>query len=845
MLLKILGFDGLQPASDQRLLPDNKATLARDTRLVNGTLRSWRPAKFVTTLPKVGNILSIYRWGQDVDNEDSYWFHWTTDVDVVRGPVPDENTERTYWTGDPPWPKYTYSPLAITGGSNYPAGSHRLGVPAPTPAPSVAAGTVPPQDAVETARPVDITSIEAESSTLAKVTLKEPTDFDREVATKIAVSGAVPPQYNGLYDVAWIDDTHLNYTIATTDNPPTSPATKTLEVQTISRFDDTTVQIALKENSDFVAGVASTTVSVSGCNVLEYNGTYKAVFVEESRVLQYHPTKPNQTVDLQMPPDFVVGKLSDFVGIITLTGATQFDRSASVVVTLQGIVTPNMLNSTFTGAWDATNPLIITFPTGTTIPAGPVVGPPSPGVITLTLGGPLIVPLPPRTPVLDVCTIRGTISNELPVGEDVEGVTQVYLSGEAVPEDKRGKEARNYVVTFVTPLGEEGPPSEASEIVEVVAGQEVTLTSIPLPPSGEGWNLPSSAKKRLYRSATSGASAVYLFVAELDIATTDYTDSLDADELAEALASEDWNPPHVDLKGLCLLGNGGLAAFKNNEVWFSEPNLPHAWPSRNMVALGDNVVGIGAFGNSLLAATKGTPVILSGADPAAMTPIKLPIEQSCLSKRGVMEVAGGVMYPSPDGLCLADGNGIKVLTEQLMSRDQWQSYNPASLVSASHDFRYYGFFTRTDGTKGTIVLDLSGAGAALWTMEGHYVAAHNDVGRDGLYVVDASRQLWRLHDGDGLVAYEWRSKVFDVPLPTNFGAAHVLADSYPVTFRVWHDNVLADEDGAAKYTVEVLNDQPFRLPSGFRARFWKFGVQGTATIYSVMIAHGMGELTGG
>jgi len=843
MLLKIIAFDGLQPAADQRMIPENKATTARDTRLVNGTLRSWRPPKFVMTLPKTGDILSVYRWGQNIESEDSYWFHWLTDVDVVRGPVPDENTERTYWTGDPPWPKYTYAPLAITGGTNYPAGSFRLGVPAPAPAPHVAAGAVPPQDTVETARPVDIVSIEAQGSTTAKVTLTEPTDFDRDEPTKIAVSGATPAQFNGLYDATWLDDTHLTYTVTTPEKPSTSVVTKSLAVQTISKIDDHIAQIALVEDCDFLSDKPSK-ATISGCNINQYNGTYDVKeWVTPKRVFQYRPVRASINADFTAPLTCDLGRISAFKGQILLHLATQFDIGSTVRVTVQNVKTPSALNCTADGTWISATE--IHYPTDVEIEDVPIEGPDSGPPITVTLVGPGLVTIPDGTATLSAVTIKGTVSNELPTGGDVTGVDQVYLSGKATPEDKREKEARNYVVTFVTPLGEEGPPSVSSEIVEVIAGQEVTLTSIPLPPSGEGWNLPSSATKRLYRSATSGVSAVYLFVAELPIAQTDYTDSLDADELAEALPSEDWNPPHEDLIGLCLLGNGGLAAFKNNEVWFSEPNMPHAWPSRNMVALGDNVVGIGAFGNSLLAATKGTPVILSGADPAAMTPIKLPVEQSCLSKRGVMEVAGGVMYPSPDGLCIADGSGIKVLTEQLMSRDQWQAFNPSSLVSAAHDFRYYGFFTRTDGTKGTIVLDLSGAGAALWTMEGHYLATHNDVGRDGLYVVDDVRQLWRMHEGDGLVAYEWRSKVFDIPLPTNFGAAHILADSYPVTFRVWHDDVLSDEDGPAKYTVEVLNDQPFRLPSGFRARFWKFGVTGTATIYTIMVAHGMNEFAGG
>jgi len=793
MLLKIMGFDGLQPGIDARLLGDSKATAAIDTKLVNGTLRAWKEPKFVMTLPKTGNILSIYRWGQTVTNESSYWLHWLTDVDAVRGPIADEATERTYWTGDDPYPKYSYSPLILNGGDNYPQGSHRLGVPKPAPPPSVTAGALPDQDTVDTSRPVDVMSIEAQSSTVALVTLAEASTFDRDVATKIIVSGATPTQFNGNFDATWVDDLHLTYQVTNPDKPSTSVVSKALAVQAISRFDANTVQIALTEDSDFLTDSSHpATVNVSGCNVAQYNGTFPVDWVEEATVFQYTPTRPNVVNNYEMTPvdpAIIVGRQSAYLGVLTLTGGTTYDHEQSITVTIQHVVTPAFLNGTFTGTWVDEN--IIHFEVSSEIPDAPVEGPSSAPYITVTLNGPTILTLPDTpAPTLSACTIKGTISNELAVGEEVEGVSQVYLSGKATPEDNRDREARNYVVTFVTPLGEEGPPSDPTEVVEVVADQEVTLNSLPLPPSGEGWNLPASAKKRLYRSATSGTSAVYLFVVELDISVTTYTDATDPDDLAEALPSEDWTPPPVDLKGLCVLANTALAAFKNNEVWFSEPGLPHAWPSRNMVALDYAIVGIGAFGNSVLAGTTGTPYILSGADPAAMTPNKVGVQQACVSKRGVRAMAGGVIYPSPDGLCLADGNGVQVLTDKIMSRDEWSRYNPASIHAASHDFRYYAFFTREDGSKGTLVLDLSGAGAALWEMNVHYLAAHHDIMRDALYVVDTSRQLWRMYAGDSFVPFDWQSKVFDVPMPTNFGAAQVLADGYPITFKVWHGDTL-------------------------------------------------------
>lgn len=60
-----------------------------------------------------------------------YWFHWTTDIDVARGPIAGDVTERTVFTGDGA-PKVTDSSIAVSGGgTDYPINAYDLGIPAP------------------------------------------------------------------------------------------------------------------------------------------------------------------------------------------------------------------------------------------------------------------------------------------------------------------------------------------------------------------------------------------------------------------------------------------------------------------------------------------------------------------------------------------------------------------------------------------------------------------------------------------------------------------------------------------------------------------------------------------
>jgi len=137
-------FSGIRPKVDNRLLPDGNAQVAENTNTEHGGLYPVEDILDIMALSK-SSVKSIYRFGQAINSATQYWFHWTTDVDVVKGPIANDTTERTYWTGDGV-PKYTTAALGTTG-SNLPSASRPLGVPAPTNTPSLAATGTPTPDA--------------------------------------------------------------------------------------------------------------------------------------------------------------------------------------------------------------------------------------------------------------------------------------------------------------------------------------------------------------------------------------------------------------------------------------------------------------------------------------------------------------------------------------------------------------------------------------------------------------------------------------------------------------------------------------------------------------------------
>lgn len=131
------GFGGLLPGVSSQKLPLNAATIANNCDLFSGEIRALKAPLFCVTPSKAGTKLAIYRFGQDIVSDTQYFFHWTTDVDVVRGLITGDTTERTYYTGDGV-PKVTDSTLALGAGTAYPNASYALGIPRPAVAPTLA-----------------------------------------------------------------------------------------------------------------------------------------------------------------------------------------------------------------------------------------------------------------------------------------------------------------------------------------------------------------------------------------------------------------------------------------------------------------------------------------------------------------------------------------------------------------------------------------------------------------------------------------------------------------------------------------------------------------------------------
>ena len=377
-----------------------------------------------------------------------------------------------------------------------------------------------------------------------------------------------------------------------------------------------------------------------------------------------------------------------------------------------------------------------------------------------------------------------------------------------------------YVITYVDAWGTEGPPSDISNKVEFVEGQTITVTM-------PGYH-PGYTKWRLYRSAAGEETDAFYYVDEILISSLSYVDTKTDAQLAEELPLFE-NPPD-DIKGVILHPNGFAVAFRGKEVLMTLPYLVHSWPSEYRLTLDYDIVGLAISCGAILVLTKGTPYVITGSHPEQMTVTRLMVNQSCVAKKSIAQIGNLVCYASPDGLVIAHCGGATALgTEKYYTRDQWQALTPANFVAAVQDGRYLAW----SGSTG-LIFDMDEGIAALTTTNEVATALYADLQDDKLYMVQGT-DLTEWNGDTAKLTLTWKSKDFSSNIRLGWSSGRIIADAYPVTFRLYADLVKVEDR-------TVISNNAFRLKQLAPARVWSLEVEGTSNIDEIMLATSMAEL---
>jgi hypothetical protein len=415
---------------------------------------------------------------------------------------------------------------------------------------------------------------------------------------------------------------------------------------------------------------------------------------------------------------------------------------------------------------------------------------------------------------------------------------------------------RAYLYTFVTALAEEGVPSNPSVVVGMMDGQAATISGFAAPTSENVTHI------RIYRYETGTSTTEILFVDMILVSQTSYVDTFLDIDLLERLPSQQWYPPPHNMTGLISHPGGFLAGFAGNQLYISEAYQPHAYPPEYTKVFEYPIVALGIYGSTIVVATTGFTYLVSGVSPKNLSIEKLPDPYPCASKRSMVSGDRGVLYASADGLVWVGYGGLQVITRDVLSRDEWQRFNPTTLHGVIHDGRYVGFYLTDHGQDYSLV-DPQGAGFVfdyndratgveqrdkLTTLNFYATAAYANPDTDFFFVGQKNRDnvLYEWEASSERLVYRWRSKAFVMPYITSFAAVKITGEYrqeggtvLPLIFSLFVNDQL-------KFSREVTSSEPFRLPRFYRdTERWFMQVEGKPDVYEIHMATSIDDLTEG
>jgi hypothetical protein len=242
----------------------------------------------------------------------------------------------------------------------------------------------------------------------------------------------------------------------------------------------------------------------------------------------------------------------------------------------------------------------------------------------------------------------------------------------------------------------------------------------------------------------------------------------------------------------------------------------------------------------------GPPTIIRGYDPAAMRPEPIQLKNPCLNARGAVDLGDMVVYPGDDGMVMVTPGSAGVATESVFAREEWEQYNPSTIIGAEYNGSYVGFYTKTSGVAAGFVFDPRSR-ESMWTpLDFGADAAWTDPKTGDLYIVRNEQILkWDAHETQRF-SYDWRSRRNVSPAPFNPAYGRVVAEQYPVDFRLYANRNPNSPEELVQVIAKTVNDsQPFALPDGYAADAFELGVAGSAEVSSVAVASTVRELMRG
>ena len=736
--IKITNFLGIAPKLSPELLGAQFAQTAVNLNPYSGDLIPYRVPKEVGNTNRGAGVQTIYPLRDPNDATVNKWLSWTSDVDIAVPTTLDEEEQRIYYTGDGV-PKVTDYSLAVVGAGPYPVagGSYDLGLPLPTTKPSASATAF----------------TEKTTSTVAR---------DGNGVATIETSAA-----HGLEVGSKVNISQLTYRTGTY-----ARIQSTVTVTLTGHGYETGAQL-------FMTFEPWRDTAVTNQNGLVQSSTY-AITSTGTNTFTFED--PNNNGATTGTPDVYVG-LYDFnavnAEVVTIPSATSFTiasagpKTSTITVTtgkvnLAGVVQSRKYVYTWLTPWGEES-----------IPSEP-----SDAVYvregqTITVSG-----LPTAKPsgnnfVRGFRLYRTVVSAS--AGTQYFLLKTIYFSN---PLTFAARAANLATVKFQHPhnlaIGNRikitgtafgGTPDTSFNVTDGTVASVVDKYTITYTSAGSNKANTATSAGTLFWDVTEPGETTYRYYE-----SSTFTDDFNVNGLVFTLDTLYADAPDANMQGLVMAHNNILVGFVQNEVCFSDPGRPWSWPLRYRIVVEHKIVAVAAVGGAIYVLTTDYPYRIYGDTPNVMTATRFDVPMPCTSKRGVVNMGYGVLYPSYGGIALiASDTGTVLATKSIHDRDTWvEACDPSTIVAEFYNNKYF-----MSHATGSMVFERDDQiGGVMVTIPTKFNAAYYDARYNKFYYVTAdSGELYEWDaDGQPLLATEWKSKVFVNKEYTNLGAARVVAD---------------------------------------------------------------------
>lgn len=733
--IKITNFLGIAPKLSPELLGAQFAQTAVNLNPYSGDLIPYRAPKEVGNTNRGAGVKTIYPMRDPNDATVNKWLAWLNDVDIAVPTTLDEEEQRIYYTGDGV-PKVTDYSLAVTGAGPYPVASYDLGLPLPTTKPSASATAFTEKTTASVAR---------DGNGIA--TYETSTAHGLEVGSKVNVS-------------------QLTYRTGTYTR-----SGSTVTVTLTSHGYETGVTL-------FMTFDPWTTSAVTGQNGLVQSGTY-AITNTGTNTFTFEDPNNNGTAT---SADCFVG-LYDFnvvnAEVVTVPSTTTFTVAApgpktpTVSVTtgkvnLAGVVQSRKYVYTWITPWGEES-----------IPSDP-----STAVYVREGQTVTVSSLPTAKPsgnnfVRGFKLYRTVVSASQ--GTQYFLLKTVYFSN---PLTFAARAANLATVKFQHPhnllVGSKikitgtafgGSPDTSFNVTDGTVASVPDKFTITYTSAGSDKANTATSAGTLFWDVTEPGETTYRYYE-----SSTFTDDFDVNGLVFTLDTLYADPPDANMQGLTMAHNNILVGFVQNEVCFSDPGRPWSWPLRYRIVVEHKIVAVAAVGGAIFVLTTEYPYRIYGDTPANMAATRFDVPMPCTSKRGVVNMGYGVLYPSYGGIALiASDTGTILATKAIHDRDTWvEACDPSTAVAEFFNNKYF-----MSHSTGSMIFERDDQiGGVMVTVPTKFNAAYYDARYDKFYYVTSDGGELYEWDADDqpLLVTEWKSKVFINKEYTNLGAARVVAD---------------------------------------------------------------------